>query len=103
MVIISVVGKKGGDDVELIFEFFITVWLELGSKFALSFVKTDKAKTICKHIVIGIILYVLAAFTTGAIMITEQIGSLPLAVFFLTSSVAIFIVQIVLGIVFYKK
>ncbi len=88
---------------EFILEFFVTVWLELGAKFALGFVKTDKAKTICKHIVIGIILYVVIAFTSGAIMITEQIGSLPLAIFLLSSSAVVFIVQFFLGIVFYKK
>ncbi|MBE6649550.1 MAG: hypothetical protein E7614_08560 [Ruminococcaceae bacterium] len=95
--------NNGGDEVEFVLEFLITVWLELGTRFALGFVKTDKAKSTCKYIVIGILLYVVIAFTLGAIMITEQIGSPILAIFLMSSSAVVFIVQFVLGIVFYKK
>ena len=84
-------------------EFFLNVWLELAMKFLPGSKESAKATKICKFVTVGVILYVIVAFTAGMIMLTDDVGSLVLAVVLLLSSVLIFGIQVVLGIVFFGK
>ena len=85
-------------------EFFINVWFELAMKLVPGNNKhSPKAVLVCKLITLFVILYVVVAFTVGSIILVDNIASRTFGIILLSSSVLIFVFQIVLGIIFYNK
>lgn len=89
---------------EFILEFFINVWFELAMKLVPRNNKhSPKVVFVCKLITLFVILCVVVAFTVGSIILVDNIASRTLGIVLLSSSVSIFVFQIVLGIIFYNK
>ena len=90
---------------ELLLEYFITVWFELALKLVPDSKKSSKKVLfLYKLISILVFLYQVAAFTAGAIIFSNSTGLEILGVVLLSSSsVIIFVSQIILGIIFYNK
>ena len=89
---------------EILLEYFITVWFELALKLVPDGKKSSKKVLfLCKLITILVLLYQVAAFTAGAIIFSNSTGLEILGVVLLSSSVIIFVSQIILGIIFYNK
>lgn len=85
-------------------EFLVTAWLELAFLVLPDSKKNSKRTVfVCKLIVAFVVLYVVAAFTAGAIILEDTEGLKPLGIFLLASSVLIFILQIVFGMIFYGR
>lgn len=87
-----------------ILEFVLSAWIEL------AFIVVPKEKielrrmrSICKFAVLSAISYAIIAFTSGAIMISNQTGSFAFAIFLITSSAMIVVFQIIVGIIFKIK
>ena len=96
--------EKGGGEMEILLEYFITVWFELALKLVPDSKKSSKKVLfLCKLITILVLLYQVAAFTAGAIIFSNSTGLEILGVVLLSSSVIIFVSQIILGIIFYNK
>ena len=96
--------EKGGGEMEILLEYFITVWFELALKLVPDSKKSSKKVLfLCKLISILVLLYQVAAFTAGAIIFSNSTGLEILGVVLLSSSVIIFVSQIILGIIFYNK
>ena len=87
---------------EFILEFVLGFWFEMATCIVPSKDNKKKGK-IAKIIVLAIIIYVIIAFTVGSIMLSDNIGSKVLAAVLITSSIVIFLLQIILGIIFYIK
>lgn len=64
---------------------------------------SKKAQLVAKIIVVSLIIYVIAAFTAGSIMLVEGFGSKAVAIILVVSSIIIFLSQIVLGTIHYSK
>ena len=97
-------AKKGGGEMEILLEYFITVWFELALKLVPDSKKSSKKVLfLCKLISILVLLYQVAAFTAGPIIFSNSTGLEILGVVLLSSSVIIFVSQIILGIIFYSK
>ena len=96
--------EKGGGEMEILLEYFITVWFELALKLVPDSKKSSKKVLfLCKLISILVLLYQVAAFIAGAIIFSNSTGLEILGVVLLSSSVIIFVSQIILGIIFYNK
>ena len=93
--------EKGSGEMEILLEYFITVWFELVLKLVPNSKKSSKKVLfLCKLISILVLLYQVAAFTVGAIILSNSTGLEILGVVLLSSSVIIFVSQIILGIIF---
>ena len=89
---------------EVLLEYFIDVWFELALKLVPDSKKSSKKVLfLCKLILVLVLLYQVAAFTAGAIIFSNSTGLEILGVVLLSSSVIIFVSQIILGIIFYNK
>ena len=89
---------------EILLEYFINVWFELALKLVPDSKKSSKKVLfLYKLISILVFLYQVAAFTAGAIIFSNSTGLEILGVVLLSSSVIIFVSQIILGIIFYNK
>ena len=88
---------------DFIMEFILTAWMELAMKLVPERKMTEKKKMLFKCLAVALILYVVIAFTAGSIMLSDQVGPQVLAVCLISSSVAIFLLQIVLGSIFCRK
>ena len=89
---------------EILLEYFINVWFKLALKLVPDRKRSSKKVLfLCKLITILVLLYQVAAFTVGAIILSNSTGLEILGVVLLSSSVIIFVSQIVLGIIFYSK
>ena len=96
--------EEGGGEMEILLEYFITVWFELALKLVPDSKKSSKKVLfLCKLISVLVLLYQVAAFTAGAIIFSNSTGLEILGVVLLSSSVIIFVSQIILGIIFYNK
>ena len=96
--------EEGGGEMEILLEYFITVWFELVLKLVPDSKKSSKKVLfLCKLISILVLLYQVAAFIAGAIIFSNSTGLEILGVVLLSSSVIIFVSQIILGIIFYSK
>lgn len=85
---------------EVIMEFIMEVWLAIANQI-IPTNGSKKKERIARIIAAIIILYVFTAFYVGVIMM--DIGLDALAAVLLTSSILIFLLQIILGIIFYIK
>ena len=88
---------------EFFIEFFINVWIELATKIMPKTKQSKKTVFICKLIVVFLILYTIAAFTAGGIMLTNGYGSKAVAMLLMVSAIIICLAQIVLGCIFYIR
>ena len=89
---------------EILLEFFITLWVELAIKIVPDSKKQSPVVLfMCKLIVAIFLLCELAAFAAGSILFANTTEFETLGIVLLSSSTIIFIVQIVLGFVFYTK
>ena len=89
---------------EFVLEFFINVWIELAMKIVPEDKRNSKKiQMVCKLVVLFMVLYVIAAFTVGAVILADSIAQRALGVVLLSSSIVICVFQIVLGIIFYNK
>ncbi len=87
---------------EFILEFFLTFWLELAMKIVPQKAQ-KKSEHLAKTVVLVLVLYVIAAFTAGSIMLADDLGSRTVAVVFIVSSVVVAFTQVVLGLICYLK
>lgn len=62
-----------------------------------------KSEHLAKTVVLVLVLYVIAAFTAGSIMLADDLGSRAVAVVFIVSSVVVAFTQVVLGLICYLK
>ena len=91
---------------ESLLEYFRTLWYELALKFVPKSKKTSaKALFVCKFFATVVISYQVAAFLVGSfLLVYVNITGLKLLGFILwASSVALFVLQIILGSIFYNK
>ena len=89
---------------EILLEYFITVWFNLALKLVPDSKKSSaKVLFVCKLITIFVLLYQIAAFTAGAIIFSNSTKFEYLGIILISSSVIIFVSQIILGIIFYRK
>ena len=86
---------------EILLEYFITVWYELALKFVPESKKTSaKVLFVCKFFATVVLLYQVVALIFGAIIMANISGLEMLGFILFASSIIIFVLQIVLGIVF---
>ena len=89
---------------EILIEYFINIWFELALKLVPDRKRSSKKVLfLCKLITTLVLLYQVAAFTAGALIFSDSTGSELLGGVLLSSSVIIFVLQIILGIIFYNK
>ena len=97
-------AEKGRGNMESLLElleYFRTIWYELALKFVPKSKKTSaKALFVCKFFATVVISYQVAAFLVGSFLLIDITGLELLGFILWASSVALFVLQIILGIIF---